>query len=296
MTSLLIMLLSTLAYGETQPLSFLGKPLPSPQLSDKVRAKLEADLEAAKTTFEDQRTVDNGIWYGRRMAYLGRYQEAIDIYSQIIGEFGDDPRLYRHRGHRYISLRQTRKAIADFEKAVTLIKGKKDEIEPDGMPNAQNKPRSTLHGNIYYHLALAWFLEGNLEKAEHYQKQCLLTSTNDDMLCATTHWLYMTLRMRGKDDAAAAILKPISADMDIIENGDYHQLLLMYKGERTPEQLLGQDGDGIGKASLGFGIANWYAYNGHKDKAQALFKEIIREAAPYAFGYLAGEAALAGRF
>jgi hypothetical protein len=43
---------------------------------------------------------------------------------------------YRHRGHRYITLRCFDAAIADLEQASKLIKGKPGEIEPDGLPNA----------------------------------------------------------------------------------------------------------------------------------------------------------------
>ena len=63
--------------------------------------------------------------------------------------------MYRHRGHRYVSIREFDRAIADLEYAATLIEGTEDEIEPDGMPNAMNIPVSSLHSNIWYHLGLA---------------------------------------------------------------------------------------------------------------------------------------------
>ena len=37
-----------------------------------------------------------------------------------------------------------------------MIAGKEDSIEPDGMPNPQNIPVSSLHTNIWYHLGLAY--------------------------------------------------------------------------------------------------------------------------------------------
>ena len=70
--------------------------------------------------------------------------------------------MYRHRGHRYITVAQFDRAIADFEKAVALIKGTPDEIEPDGAPNPTGKPRSTLHFNIWYHLGARALPEGRL--------------------------------------------------------------------------------------------------------------------------------------
>ena len=56
-------------------------------------------------------------------------------------------------------------AINDFEKAGQLIQGKENEIEPDGMPNAMNIPISTLHGNIWYHLGLAYYLKHDYKKS-----------------------------------------------------------------------------------------------------------------------------------
>ena len=80
------------------------------------------------------------IWYGRRMAYLGRFQEAIKVYTKGIEKHPKDARMYRHRGHRYISTRQYDKAIVDFEKAAKLIEGMEDQVEPDGLPNKENIP------------------------------------------------------------------------------------------------------------------------------------------------------------
>ena len=57
----------------------------------------------AKEKFEtDSKDINNIIWYGRRTAYLGKYTEAIDIYTEGIKTYPDEPRLYRHRGHRCV--------------------------------------------------------------------------------------------------------------------------------------------------------------------------------------------------
>ena len=62
---------------------------------------------SAKSKWEQNQTdVETIIWYGRRAGYLFRLNEAIKIYSRGIELHPDEPRLYRHRGHRYISVRQ----------------------------------------------------------------------------------------------------------------------------------------------------------------------------------------------
>jgi len=168
---------------------------PAPQVSAETRKEMEVRLDEARRRLEAKPN-DPGarIWLGRRLAYLGRFSEAIEVYSEGIMKFPWDARLYRHRGHRYITLRKFDLAIDDFEKAAKLIKGKPDEIEPDGQPNVRNIPTGTLHFNIWYHLGLSYYLTGQNQRALNSYRDCLKVSKNPDSLVATSHWLYMTLR------------------------------------------------------------------------------------------------------
>jgi hypothetical protein len=79
------------------------------------------------------------------------------------------------------------------------------------MPNPYGIPTSTLQGNIWYHLALAHYLKHDFERALPAWREALATATNDDMLVATSDWLYMTLRRLGRDAEAAAVLEPVRA-------------------------------------------------------------------------------------
>jgi tetratricopeptide (TPR) repeat protein len=72
------------------------------------------------------------IWNARQLGYNGEYRKAISLLTEGIANDPENPALYRHRGHRYISLRAFSAAIKDFEKAATLIKGKTDIVEQDG--------------------------------------------------------------------------------------------------------------------------------------------------------------------
>src|SRR5687768_2541442 len=130
--------------GQTQTAeatSLLGRKLASPPLSAESRARMEAQLATAMAAWDKNRDdVEALIWAGRRTAYLGRFRDAIAIYSEGIKRHSNDARLYRHRGHRYLTVREIDPAIADFDKAVTLITAtgaKPDEVEPDGQPNAR---------------------------------------------------------------------------------------------------------------------------------------------------------------
>ena len=235
------------------------------------------------------------IWYGRRLAYLGRFQEAIDIFSEGIRKFPDDARIYRHRGHRFITTRQFDAAIEDLKKADALERGKPDQIEPDGLPNARNIPTTTLQSNICYHLGLAYYLKGDFDRALPVYRRCYDDSLNSnaDRLVSSADWLYMTLRRMGRAAEAEKVLDPISTSLDVIEDVAYHKLLLMYAGEIAPEELEHEGSattaDGV---TILYGIGNWYLYNGQPERAAAIFRRIVDGDQATAFAYIAAEAEL----
>ncbi|MCP5108286.1 MAG: tetratricopeptide repeat protein [bacterium] len=249
---------------------------------DDGKNKAIKNYESAKKNFEAEPNEENTIWLGRRTAYLGKYKEAIAIYTRGLERFPNSYRLYRHRGHRYISTRQFAKAIIDFKKAARSAEGKPLEIEPDGLPNAANIPLSNTHFNIYYHLGLAYYLTGNFQEAVPTYKKCLAWCKNDDSVVAATHWLYMTYRRMNDKTVAQNLLTGITEKMTIIESQDYHELLLMYKGLRTP-------GPGLKSAAHAYGVGNWYYYNGQKKKAKEIFDKILKTKAVAAFGFIAAE-------
>jgi tetratricopeptide (TPR) repeat protein len=276
--------------------SLLGKPLARPVLSAPVQAEYERNLAAARRAFDHTPTdPDSMIWLGRRTAYLGRYSEAIGIYTKGIERYPADARIYRHRGHRYLSIRKFDLAVRDFERAAELTRGRPDEVEPDGIPNAQGIPTSTMQSNIRYHLALGYYLQGSFAKALPFYQEDVRIAVNPDMVVASSHWLYMTLRRLGREAEAATVLKPISAGMKIIENGSYHRLLLMYKGEITPDAILtpADQGDAVQDATVAYGIGNWHLYNGRNAEARRIFERILAMPQWTAFGYIAAEAELA---
>lgn len=232
------------------------------------------------------------IWFGRRTAYLGNYKDAISIYTKGIEKFPAEPRLYRHRGHRYISIRKFKEAIADLEKAGKLIAGTKNTIEPDGMPNAKNIPVSTLHGNIWYHLGLAHYLKHDYEKAFDAFLKCRLSGTLPDNIVSSTHWLYMIQRRLGNLELANEMLQPITTNMDIIENQSYYELCKLYK-EMIPVNSLLQTGTGTpSNDAVSYGLANWYFYNNDKDRAKKIMLNLVESSSWSSFGYIAAESDL----
>jgi hypothetical protein len=280
-----------------EAISLLGDTLRAFPLAAETRARYEQQLAEARAAFERAPgNVDSIVWYGRRLGYLGRLREAIAVYTRGVEQHPANPWLYRHRGHRYISVREFGRAIADLERAARLVEGTPDEVEPDGQPNARNMPIGTLHSNIFYHLALAHYLRGDFEAAIPIQRRELEQAKNDDRRVSIAHWLYMSLRRLNRDDDAARVLAPITPQMNVIENGTYHQLLLMYKGVVPPDSLLrpGPGGEmSVTGATAAYGIGNWHLYNGRRAEAERIFRRIVTGGQWGAFGYIAAEAELA---
>lgn len=269
---------------------------PAPPVSAEVKREMEARLDEARARYEANRTdPDAIIWLGRRLAYLGRFPESIAVYTKGIEKLPQDARLYRHRGHRYITLRRFALAIDDLNKAARLVKGKPDEVEPDGQPNARNIPTSTLQFNIWYHLGLAYYFVGKDKQALNSYRECLRISNNPDALVATSHWLYMTLRRMNRGEEAARVLEPIRPGMDIIENSGYYRLLLMYKGLLTADTLMSEalkEGSSAGAYSILYGVGNWHLYNGRREEAIRIFRDMLAGDQWTSFGYIAAEADL----
>lgn len=279
-----------------QAVSFLGDSLREIPLSDSTRAAMESDLARAKASLDKAPSdPDSIIWYGRRLGYLGRFRESIAAYTDGIAKHPDNPWMYRHRGHRYISVRELDHAIADLEKATQLTEGKPDEVEPDGQPNAANTPIGTLQSNIAYHLALAYYLKGDFAKAIPIYEKEMRAAKNDDRKVSTGHWLYMSLRRWGKDKEAKAMLTQFKKDMNVIENQSYHSLMMLYKGELPVDSVLAPSAPigGSGAAAVAYGVGNWHFYNGRQADAEAVFRRIMGSRQWASFGYIAAEAELA---
>lgn len=276
--------------------SLLGDTLYRPLLAPAVAERHEANLDSARITYQaDTSSADALIWLGRRTAYLSRYRESIEIFSQGVDRFPDDPRFLRHRGHRWITVREFDKAIDDLARAAHLISGQPDEVEPDGLPNARNIPTSTLHSNIWYHLGLAQYLKGEFEQALAAYQQEAAVASNPDMLVATSWWRYLTLRRLNRAADADTVLQPISADLDVIENQSYHRLLLLAKGELTVDELLTRDTDrdAPADAAVQYGVGAWHMIEGRSELADSLFRDLVANGNWAAFGVIAAEAELA---
>ena len=282
--------------GDVQAISLLGDTLRSDaSLPEALITRIDSMIEA-NTASGDMASVN--IWKARFSAYNGEYRETISDLSMHIAAGGTDQeiaRYLRHRGHRFISLREFDFAIADFESAAKLIEGSEDRVEEDGLPNSQNMPLSSLHTNIWYHFGLAQYLSQDFESAIQSYQNCYSASTNDDMRVAALYWHYMSLRKLGRDAEAGALLEEITPEMNVIENDSYLKLLLVFKGVFESEMLLDEDSDALSNATVGYGIGFWHSINGRTDRAHEIWQSVYDAGNWASFGYIASEVELANQ-
>ena len=277
-----------------EAISLLGDTLRAIPLDSATRAGYEARLaDAIRDVQARPHDADAIVWLGRRTAYLGRYREAIQVFTRAHAGFPADPRFLRHRGHRYITVREYDRAIVDLEQAVRLVTGRPDEVEPDGIPNARGIPTGTLQSNIWYHLGLARYLQGAFAGAASAWSAGLTVSRNNDMLVATTYWLYLAQRRAGRHAEATALLEPVRADMEIIENRSYHRLLLLFKGELAPDSVVAAGALALDVATLGYGLGAWYLLNGRGGEARSWWQRVRAGGNWHTFGFIAAETDLA---
>lgn len=287
--------------GSVEAQSLNGVALQRLEFSTPVQEKLTEQLHQARQRLEeDPSDPDHLIWYGRRLAYLSRFQESIEVFSIGVAKFPEDARFLRHRGHRWITVRQFGRAVEDLEAAANLVADQPDQIEPDGQPNAAGIPTSTLKTNIWYHLGLARFFLGEFEQAEKAFEVCLEMADNNDMRVATIDWLFMTLSRMNRKRDAERLIQPIDPEMEILENHAYHRRLLLYRGLLQPSDLLSEpkldpsqrnDRD-VELATNGFGVGHWYLIHGNQSEAIKIFQQVTEGKNWAAFGFIAAEVEL----
>ena len=220
----------------------------------------------------DENPYDGDLWMERGLALSrqGLHREAVESYSKALTIDPFKGIYYRHRGHRFLSCHRFEDACADFTMASRLI--------PENW-------------DVWYHLGLSWFLVRDYKMALVCYRRCLELTDSEDKFIAITDWLWITFKRLGIDEEAHLLLESINEGMDPGENIAYFNRLLMYKGLRTPEDLVEEGGSAVNIITMGFGLANYYQTIGEKQKAKDLLKEVVRQGDEnslyYAFGYLA---------
>ncbi len=255
--------------------SFLGKPL-FRKITDSTTLS-KSDSTIAAITFKGALTEDDFILIGRQLVASNRFSKTIENYSQGLVMYPNSFKLLRHRGHRYINLRQLDKAIADLSKAEELIRLQPDvwEYDPAG------KPSATYQHQIWYHIGVYHFLNRNYLKSATAFEKCLAAAHEGNNIAGASDWLYNAYQRSGQKDKLENILKPFTLDFAIEDKEyPYFRRLLFYKGLITQQQLVDVskpiDQMTLSEVTKLYGMANWFAYQGDLVKASEIYNLVVQ--------------------
>ncbi|GHN01231.1 hypothetical protein WSM22_27200 [Cytophagales bacterium WSM2-2] len=290
---LVFLLLSHTGNGQganAQATSLSGKPLFSPPPSAKVLAKSDSIINTINS--KKNLSEDDYVEIGRQLVATARYKEAVDNYTAGLIKFPSSYKLLRHRGHRYLTLRRLDLTVADLLKARDLIKAQPDVWEFD----AEGKKTDTYQHQIEYHLGVYYFLKGSYQPAVAAFEKSLAQAHDSKEIVGTTDWLYNSYMRNNQKSEASKLLTTIPPDYKTDQEQAYFKRVMLYKGVIKPNELLDEsipsDKLSIQDVTKMYGLANWYDFNGDKQKAKELYSKIVQTTAWPAFAYLASETEL----
>ena len=254
--------------------SFAGEPL----FSNPVPAERLAELETLAAPFEAKNALSEQdfIELGRLYVAGNRFRDAINLYTKGLKEHPDSFRLRRHRGHRYINLRELDNAIRDLDEALELIGDEhKDALEYNGA----GEPTATYEHWTYYHMGLYHYLNADWNAAAAAYQKCVETATTNQAKVGASDWLYNALQKGGLPERAEAVIAVIPEDLDTNREHPYFKRVMVYKGEWDASELIDVEKPAdqwtATDITVGYGIANWLKFNGDEEAGEAIHRKIL---------------------
>ncbi len=225
---------------------------------------------AKQASDADPRNIDKLIALGVAQSGARQFREAIETFSRGLRIEPNNALLLRWRGHRYLSVRQFDRALADLTRGAKLD--------------------STIYG-IWYHLGVVQFVRGDFAAAAKSFAHAQPIAPDAGELAGATDWLWMSLSRAGRGAEAKAMLDrhPDSLATTVA----YAQRLRLYRGEIKPEAVVTpSDTADVQAATLAFGVGNWYLVQGDSTRAKSWFERSVRSGGWPGFGFIASEAEL----
>lgn len=225
---------------------------------------------AAQALAADPRNVDKFIALGVAQAGARQAREAVETFTRGLAVAPNNAMLLRWRGHRYLSLREFDKAMADLNRAAS--------IDP------------SIYG-IWYHRGIVRFVRGDFAGAADDFKRAIPLAPDPGELAGSTDWRWMSLARAGRAAEAKAFLAEHTDSLKT--DVAYARRLKLYRGEITPEQLITPaDTEDVQLATLAFGLGNWYLVHGDTARARQWFERSVKSGGWMGFGFIVSEVEL----
>jgi len=224
---------------------------------------------AAAAFQSDMTNIDKLIAYGLAQASMQQYKEAIETFSKGMQIAPNNAMLYRWRGHRYISIGQFDKALADLNKGYAI---------------------DSMNYGILYHMGVAHFIRGQYALSMKAFEKAQKIAPEPNEFTGATDWLWMSASRAGKPSVAKQALASLSDTLKITTATAYLARLNVYRGRIRPhEALTPTDTAAVQKATISFGVGNWYLVKGDKEGARTWFKRAVAADGWPGFGFFAAE-------
>jgi tetratricopeptide (TPR) repeat protein len=230
-----------------------------------------AVARAEQAVAADPRNVRKIIDLGVAQSGVLQFREAIATFTKGIAIEPDNAMLYRWRGHRYLSVRELDRAMADLTRGYAL---------------------DSLNYGVLYHLGIVRFARGDFNAAVDAFQRSIQRPPNAGELGGSTDWLWMSLMRAGRTTEAAAHL---ARRPDTVSAGNaYTTRLRLYRGETTPDQVFTPaDTAGVQVATLSYGLGNWFLVKGDTANAITWFERSVAAKNGWAgFGFILSEVEL----
>ncbi len=227
-------------------------------------ARAQAALDA------DPRNIDRIIALGVAQSGVRQFREAIVTFTRGIALAPNHAMLYRWRGHRYLSVREFDRAMADLTRGFAL---------------------DSANYGVLYHLGIVRFVRGDFSGAADAFRRAQPQAPEAGELAGSTDWLWMSLSRAGRHAEAKAMLDRRPDSLKIANA--YAQRLRLYRAEIGPDQVItAADTADVQRATLAFGVGNWYVVRSDTARARNYFEGSIRSGGWPGFGFILSEVEL----
>lgn len=218
------------------------------------------------------------------------YEQAVRDYSLLLNKEPFNARIYRYRGHRYLSLSYIEQAVADLSLSTRM--------EPE-------------YWKSWDLLGMAFYFLGEFEKAlTYYQQGIRVTGLHSPFIAPLVYWSYLSLCRLGRGDTPEAqeLLQSVDAGGPAAQSL-YLWLIRLFRHECCAQDVYDYEAEYEAvtrtrcgnvdylTGTYGYGIAFKYYLDGQQEKAREIMQDVVVAGQDWnAWGYIACQKDLARLF